>query len=112
MSRGPGRIERAIRQLFDAHPDLAFVTDELAEHCYPDARPIERKHQVAVLRAAHKVVEDDPDWRIWKIVGMGCGYAFVNVCNVQSYVIGRNLCTVFPDIIYRSPKRAQRRPGE
>jgi hypothetical protein len=26
MSRGPGRIERAIRELFDAHPDLAFVT--------------------------------------------------------------------------------------
>ena len=22
MSRGPGRIERAIRELFDAHPDL------------------------------------------------------------------------------------------
>ena len=40
MSRGPGRIERAIHALFDAHPDLAFVTDELAEHCYPDARPI------------------------------------------------------------------------
>jgi hypothetical protein len=36
MSKGPGRIERAIRQLFDAHPDLAFVTDELCEHCYPD----------------------------------------------------------------------------
>jgi hypothetical protein len=32
MSRGPGRIERAIRELFDAHPDLAFVTDELIEH--------------------------------------------------------------------------------
>jgi hypothetical protein len=84
----PGRVERAIRELFDAHPDEAFITDELvqrflgsthmgrcqnlarrlrvtpnrnerfhgidvlAEHCYPRARPIERKHQVAVLRAA------------------------------------------------------------
>jgi hypothetical protein len=52
MSRGPGRIARAIRQLFDANPDLAFVTDELCEHCYPDARPIERKHQVAVAWGA------------------------------------------------------------
>ena len=49
MSRGPGRIERALRALFDAHPDLAFVTDELCEHCYPGV-VIEKKHQVAVLR--------------------------------------------------------------
>jgi hypothetical protein len=39
MSRGPGRIERAIRQLFDGNLDLAFVTDEVAEHCYPNAQP-------------------------------------------------------------------------
>jgi hypothetical protein len=45
MSKGPGRIERAIRELFDDNPDLAFVTDELCEHCYPAARPIERKQQ-------------------------------------------------------------------
>ena len=69
MSRGPGRIERAIRVLFDANPDLAFVTDELAEHCYPDAKAIERKHQVSVLRAARSLAEkaralitqNDPD---------------------------------------------------
>jgi hypothetical protein len=36
MSRGPGRLERTIRQLFDAHPDRAFVTDELCEACYPN----------------------------------------------------------------------------
>jgi hypothetical protein len=40
MSRGPGCIERAIRQLFDANSHIALVTDELAEHCYPDARPV------------------------------------------------------------------------
>jgi hypothetical protein len=33
MSKGPGRIERAIRELFDANPDLAFVSDELCKHC-------------------------------------------------------------------------------
>lgn len=67
MSRGPGRIERAIRELFDAHPDLAFVTDELVEHCYPEAvGAIERKHQVAVLRAAKNAIKDDLDWD-WRI---------------------------------------------
>lgn len=43
MSRGPGRIERAIRALFDAHPDLAFVTDEIVEHCYPKAERVSDK---------------------------------------------------------------------
>jgi hypothetical protein len=27
---------------------------------------IERKHQVSVLRAAHKVVATDPDWAAWR----------------------------------------------
>ena len=112
MSRGPGRIERAIRELFDAHPDLAFVTDELAEHCYPDAGPIERKHQVAVLRAAQKVVANDPDWTVWLISGMGTGLVFVNQANVQSYTLGLMIGSSLPDIIYRSEKRARRRPGE
>ena len=56
MSRGPGRIERAIRALLDAHPDEAFTTDDLAAHCYPDADVIEHKHRVAVVRAANKVI--------------------------------------------------------
>jgi len=31
MSRGPGRLERAIRALFDAHPTHSFDTDDFAE---------------------------------------------------------------------------------
>ena len=87
MSKGPGRIERTIRALFDAHPDLAFVTDELTEHCYPDARPIERKHQVAILRAAHKVVAHDPNWQAWRIDGQGSGWVFGNHANLSSGAI-------------------------
>ena len=65
MSRGPGRIERTIRALFDASPDEAFTTDDLCQHCYglaPEAS--ERKHRVAVIRAADKVVAGHLDWRI------------------------------------------------
>ena len=61
MSRGPGRIERAIRALFDANPDAAFTTDDLCRACYP-ARRVEHKHRVAVWRAAHNVLKHDPDW--------------------------------------------------
>jgi hypothetical protein len=110
MSKGPGRIERAIRELFDTHPDLAFVTDELCEHCYPDTRPIERKHQVSVLRAAWNVLKDDPDWSVWRIMGMGRGWVFFNHASAQSYTLGRKIVDNF--IVYRSEKRARRQPGE
>lgn len=109
MSKGPGRIERAIRVLFDAHPDLAFVTDELAEHCYPDARPIERRHQVATLRAARRIIARDPDWTAWRIEGQGRGWVFLNHANVRSYALARLIGDQFN--IYRSERRARRAVG-
>ena len=66
MSRGPGRIERAIRQLLDASPDRAFLTGDLVKHCFPDARWVERKHEVSVLRATRKIIATDPDWFSWR----------------------------------------------
>ena len=106
MSRGPGRLERAIRALFDAHPDLAFVTDELCEHCYPDAKPIERKHQVAVLRAAFKVINNDPDWGGFRSASQGGAIVFYNRANVQSTAMCCEMA--FYATVYRSPKRARR----
>jgi hypothetical protein len=84
MSRGAGRVERAIRELFDASPDLAFVTVELVEHCFPrvEQAAIERKHEVSVLRAAHKIVAAHPDWMAWRIEGQGRGWVFFNHANV------------------------------
>jgi hypothetical protein len=67
MSRGPGRIERAIRQLFDKRPDEAFTTDQLCVLCYnlTYLREVKRHHRVAVVRAGKHVVDLDPDWDIW-----------------------------------------------
>jgi hypothetical protein len=106
MSRGPGRIERAIRELLDAHPDLAFVTDDLVRHCYPGIPAIERKHQVSVLRAAHKVITGDRDWYATRIDGQGRGWVFVNAGNLQSYALGRLIDDGF--LLYHSEKRAER----
>jgi len=50
MSRGPGRIQRAIAELFDAKPDGRFTTRELASHAYPGAE-IGKSQIDAVLRA-------------------------------------------------------------
>lgn len=62
MSKGPGRIERAIRELFAASPDRAFLTPDLVKHCFASVDRIERKHEVSVLRATRKIIDDDPDW--------------------------------------------------
>jgi hypothetical protein len=105
MSRGPGRIERAIRELLDAHPDLAFVTDDLVEHCYPGVAPIERKHQVSVLRAARSVLENDPDWRMRRIDAQGTGWVFSNCDSAMSSACAAQIAGV----IYRSEKRAARK---
>jgi hypothetical protein len=50
VSRGPGRIETSLRQLFLDQPEGIFTTAELCRHAYRQAR-IEKKHRVAVLRA-------------------------------------------------------------
>jgi hypothetical protein len=105
MSRGPGRIERAIRALLDAHPDLAFVTDELAEHCYPDAEAIARKHQVSVLRAAWNVLKDDPDWTAHRISCQGGNWVFFNRDSAISCAAARGI----GGHTYRSEKRASRK---
>jgi hypothetical protein len=84
-----GRLERAIRGLFAAHPDETFVTDELAEHCYPDAGRIERKHRVAVLRAATKVQAADHRWRGQYANGRGGVLIFYNAVSVQSTATAR-----------------------
>jgi hypothetical protein len=46
---------------------------------------IERKHQVAVLRAAWNVVSDDPAWCVIKSWRRGRGWIFCNSDSVESY---------------------------
>jgi hypothetical protein len=86
VSRGPGRIERAIRALFDAHPDEAFTTDDLANHCYRLElwQPVERKHRVAVLRAVETVLATDPDWKSTTGHSRGAARYFWNAASVAS----------------------------
>jgi hypothetical protein len=108
MSRGPGRVERAIRELFDAHPDEAFVTDELAEHCYPNAGPIERKHRVAVLRAGRNVVKADPDWAALWIEHQGGGWVFANRASLQSYTLACVISVNMNGHVYRSTPQLAR----
>jgi hypothetical protein len=58
MSRGPGRIGRLIAEAFDtAERGKRFTTAELCRLVYPGIDRVENKHRVAVLRAAHSILE-------------------------------------------------------
>jgi hypothetical protein len=63
MSRGAGRIERALRTLLAAEPTNAFSLADLATHIFPDVRVVQKKHRVSLRRAALKIIASDPDWR-------------------------------------------------
>ena len=95
MSRGPGRIERDIQALFTDQAHRSFSTDELVEAVYRGVNRVEKKHRVAVLRAADNVAKRLGCWEKWKCerayqtraTGLGCVY--VNVIDLHSYAIGR-----------------------
>jgi hypothetical protein len=60
MSKGPGKIDRIIAAAFAAEPNNAFTMDELLRRVYPGIETFEKKHRVAVIRAAKK--RRDLDW--------------------------------------------------
>ena len=59
MSKGPGRIERAIGDIFAADPDGAYTTEELCERVYAVDRA-EKKHRVPVLKALTRLTARPP----------------------------------------------------
>ena len=50
MSRGPGRIERAIADTFVANPTRIFTVERLAAIAYRGANRIDKKHRVGTIR--------------------------------------------------------------
>src|SRR4051794_28030338 len=92
-----GKLERAIREHLAAHPDEAFTTDELCAVCYPGLRSVgyvgdpmmlARKHRVAVLRAAEKVLASDSDWKSASTHGRGNMRFFWNAASVPGTAMG------------------------
>jgi hypothetical protein len=88
MSKGPGRIERAIERLFLADPEMTYSLDELAQAVYPGVNRVEKKHRVAVLRAAWNVTP-----RLWwdglYISERGRPVIFFNQLNARSRAIAQ-----------------------
>ncbi len=94
MSRGPGKIERAIEAVFATEPDDAFTTADLCDRVYPGLSRVENKHRVALIRAAKKVC-DRTGWVCDRTEALGGTLVFYNPFDVMSYAIGREKADYF-----------------
>jgi len=89
MSKGPGRIERAIAAALDAEPDGAFTTDDLCDRVYRGVNRIEKKHRVAVLRAASNLMKRRDNTGMMQADNLGGTNVYYNINNVMSYALAR-----------------------
>jgi hypothetical protein len=85
MSRGPGHIQRAIMAAFKADPNNAFLLSQLCERAYPGIKQIQKKHRVAVARAAKAIETLDH----LKRETLGGELVFYDPLNVTSYAMAR-----------------------
>src|SRR5690348_8529156 len=93
MSKGPGRIERAIEAAFAAEPDNGFTVEDLCIRAYPGefkyGYTIDKKHRVAVIRAAKKVVSRNSNLAIQEAKTRGGTLTIYNRYDVMSYAMAR-----------------------
>lgn len=61
MSKGPGRVERAITAALAAEPDGAFTIQDLGSRAYPGLNRMEKRHRVAIIRAMRSVAGRLPE---------------------------------------------------
>lgn len=83
MSRGPGRVERAIKAAFDAEPNRVFTTEHLCARVYQGVTRIEKKHRVSLIRAAKRVLQREPNWRMARTHLPGAPFLFFNESNAD-----------------------------
>lgn len=89
MSRGPGRIEREIEKLMlDKSDDMLTVTD-LALAAYRGINQVEKKHRVAVIRAAERVAARNGGWTARRREAPAGELVYYNTLNVRSYTLGK-----------------------
>ncbi|MDH4990846.1 hypothetical protein QEZ48_08380 [Aquamicrobium lusatiense] len=88
MSRGPGKIERAVEALLNANPRRTFTGEEMALACYPGLNRVEKKHKVSVLRAANKVA-DRLRWASDRVWNSNSSIIFFNPLDLRSFAVGK-----------------------
>ena len=87
MSRGPGRVERAIISALEEAANNALTTQELCERCYDE--PIVKKHRVVVLRALRQIMARRADLATCNMGGLGSQVVAYWRYDVTSYAMAR-----------------------
>src|SRR5262245_43296023 len=89
MSKGPGRIERAIEAAFKADPDNAFPVEDLCDVGFPGVGRAEKKQRVSVIRAAKQVAKRAGNLDHMTGENLGGTLVFYDRFNVLSYAMAR-----------------------
>ena len=71
----------------DAEADNAFTTEDLCERVYSGVNRVEKKHRVAVLRAANKLVKRRDNTGCQRCENLGGTRVYFNIDNVMSYAM-------------------------
>ena len=87
MSRGAGRVEQAIFAAFSV-VGTSYTVEDLFKYAYPDAAQLERKHRVAIKRAATNACLKT-GWTTCRRDNRGGGYIYYDPCDVISYASAR-----------------------
>jgi hypothetical protein len=78
-------VQRVILAVFAAEPDNAFLLSQLCEQVYPGCNRIEKKHRIAVARAAKAI----PSIDCMKRETLGSELVLYDPLNVMSYAMAR-----------------------
>jgi hypothetical protein len=89
MSRGPGRLERAIRAAFKAEPDNAFTIEDLCDRVFPGVNRVEKKHRVSVIRAAKRLAKHTANIDMFRGDMLGRALILYDPYNVMSNAMAR-----------------------
>jgi hypothetical protein len=107
MSRGPGRVERAIKAAFDAEPTRVFTTEYLCTHVYAGAIKIEKKHRVSLIRAAKRVLQREHSWRMTRTHMPGAPFLFFNDAVEHADIAGPHGLRHMPGDMRHAPMMAR-----
>ena len=80
-----GKLQQAIKAVFEAQPDNALLLSELCERAYRGVNRIEKKHRVAIARA----VQGIPELKHMRRETLGGELVVYNPCNVMRYGMAR-----------------------
>ena len=84
MSRGPGRIERAVVELVASDTDNAFTIREACRRIY-GMDPVQKKHLISVARAAKSAIKHGANIWIDGVGGRGHSLVLCTPDNLTSY---------------------------